>query len=75
YAEHFFRVINFPFYFKGEVYDPFETNTLSEQNFDFLFVDYAKSFIDALSLVKNKQPRTFIKQRMLNTLPRSYTHL
>ncbi|WP_390579901.1 CDP-glycerol glycerophosphotransferase family protein, partial [Staphylococcus pseudintermedius] len=73
YAEHFIRVINFPFYFKGEVYDPFETNTLSEQNFDFLFEDYAKSFIDALSRVKNKQTRTFIKQRMLNTLHNDFS--
>ncbi|HEC2195460.1 TPA: CDP-glycerol glycerophosphotransferase family protein [Staphylococcus delphini] len=73
YAQNFIRVTHFPFYFKGEVYDPFETNTLSEQNFDFLFEDYAKSFIDALSRVKNKQTRTFIKQRMLNTLHNDFS--
>ncbi|MEJ7541565.1 bifunctional glycosyltransferase/CDP-glycerol:glycerophosphate glycerophosphotransferase [Staphylococcus intermedius] len=73
YAENFIRVTNFPFYFKGEVYDPFETNTLSEQNFDFLFEDYAKSFIDALSRIKNKETRTFIKQRMFNTLHNDFS--
>ncbi len=73
YAEHFVRITNFPFYFKGEVYDPFETNTLSEQNFDFLFEDYAKSFVDALSRIKNKDTRAFIKQRMLNKLHNEFS--
>ena len=52
YVHNFVRITHFPFYFKGEVYDPFETNTLSEQSFDILFEDYVNSFIDALSRVK-----------------------
>ena len=36
YVNKFMRIFNFPFYFRGEVYDPFETVTLSEQSFDVL---------------------------------------
>ena len=45
YASHvdeFIRIFNFPFYYRGEVYDPFKGKVLSEQEFDILFVDYAK---------------------------------
>ncbi|AVP36241.1 bifunctional glycosyltransferase/CDP-glycerol:glycerophosphate glycerophosphotransferase [Staphylococcus felis] len=73
YANEFVRITKFPFYFKGEVYDPFETNTLSEQNFDILFEDYAKSFIDSLSRVKDSNVRYFIKKKMLEKLHTEFT--
>ena len=60
YVNKFIRILNFPFYFRGEVYDPFETLTLSEQNFDVLFEDYVRSFYDALERTSNKMTREFI---------------
>lgn len=44
YAEHFVRVFDFPFYYRGEVYDPFNGNTLSDQDFVLTFDDYVESF-------------------------------
>src|SRR5699024_4141153 len=43
YASHvkeFVRIFNFPFYHRGEIYDPFKTQTLTAQEFDILFKDY-----------------------------------
>lgn len=67
YASHvdeFVRVFNFPFYYRGEVYDPFKTQVLTEQEFDKLFVDYAKSFFDSLKRNKNKIHRKFLLDKM-----------
>ena len=55
YVNKFVRIFNFPFYFRGEVYDPFETLTLSEQNFDILFKDYVNSFYDAIKRATNQK--------------------
>ncbi|MEJ7443045.1 CDP-glycerol:glycerophosphate glycerophosphotransferase, partial [Staphylococcus warneri] len=60
YVNKFVRIFNFPFYFRGEVYDPFETLTLSEQNFDILFKDYVNSFYDAIKRATNPKVREFI---------------
>lgn len=72
YVNHFVRITQFPFYFKGEVYDPFETNTLSEQSFDVLFEDYVDSFIDALSRVKKGPVREFVKKKMIQKLHQDF---
>ncbi|MEQ6028833.1 bifunctional glycosyltransferase/CDP-glycerol:glycerophosphate glycerophosphotransferase [Staphylococcus saccharolyticus] len=64
YVNKFVRILNFPFYFRGEVFDPFETLTLSEQSFDVLFEDYVKSFYDALERTTNKDTREFIFGKM-----------
>lgn len=66
------RIFNFPFYFRGEVYDPFETVTLSEQSFDVLFEEYVKSFYDALERTSNKMTRTFIINKMENRISRDF---
>ncbi|MGJ5702126.1 bifunctional glycosyltransferase/CDP-glycerol:glycerophosphate glycerophosphotransferase [Staphylococcus equorum] len=67
YASHvneFIRIFNFPFYYRGEVYDPFKTKVLTEQEFDKLFVDYTKSFFDSLKRNKNKVHRKFLIDKM-----------
>ena len=72
YAEHFVEISNFPFYFRGEVYDPFNTTTLSEQHADFLFEDYCHSFSDALSRVHNNTLRQYIKRNMIMRLHQEF---
>ncbi|UZX47264.1 bifunctional glycosyltransferase family 2 protein/CDP-glycerol:glycerophosphate glycerophosphotransferase [Staphylococcus capitis] len=72
YVNKFMRIFNFPFYFRGEVYDPFETVTLSEQSFDVLFEEYVKSFYDALERTSNKMTRTFIINKMENRISRDF---
>jgi len=67
YASHvndFIRIFNFPFYYRGEVYDPFKTKVLTEQEFDKLFVEYTKSFFDSLKRNKNKVHRKFLIDKM-----------
>ncbi|WP_086429035.1 bifunctional glycosyltransferase/CDP-glycerol:glycerophosphate glycerophosphotransferase [Staphylococcus cornubiensis] len=72
YAERFIEISHFPFYFRGEVYAPFNTTTLSEQNSDFLFEDYCNSFIDAITRVHNNTLRQFIKQNMMMRLHQEF---
>ncbi|EGQ2711428.1 bifunctional glycosyltransferase family 2 protein/CDP-glycerol:glycerophosphate glycerophosphotransferase [Staphylococcus pseudintermedius] len=72
YAERFVEISHFPFYFRGEVYDPFNTTTLSEQNADVLFEDYCHSFSDALSRVQNNTLRQWIKQNMIIRLQQEF---
>ena len=64
YAEHFVRIVNFPFYYRGEVYDPFNGNTLSDQDFIDKFEDYTNSFFDAMQRTTNKEVKKFLVQRM-----------
>ncbi|MCP6652386.1 hypothetical protein NL518_30260, partial [Klebsiella pneumoniae] len=59
YAERFVRILGFPFYFRGEVYDPFETEQLTQQAFDQLFEDYADAYLHTVQKVKNKKVRQF----------------
>ena len=59
YAEHFVRVFDFPFYYRGEVYDPFNSNTLSDQDFVLTFDDYVESFFDAMQRTDNKKFKAF----------------
>ena len=54
------------------MYDPFETLTLSEQNFDVLFEDYVRSFYDALERTSNKMTREFIIYKMQNRIARDF---
>ncbi|EKH2191284.1 TPA: bifunctional glycosyltransferase family 2 protein/CDP-glycerol:glycerophosphate glycerophosphotransferase [Staphylococcus pseudintermedius] len=72
YAERFVEISHFPFYIRGEVYDPFNTTTLSEQNADVLFEDYCHSFSDALSRVQNNTLRQWIKQNMIIRLQQEF---
>ncbi|GGI43485.1 bifunctional glycosyltransferase/CDP-glycerol:glycerophosphate glycerophosphotransferase [Mammaliicoccus stepanovicii] len=64
YAERFVRVFDFPFYFRGEVYDPFYGNTLSDQDFIFTFGDYVKSFYDSMERTHNKKVKNFLIEKM-----------
>lgn len=64
YAEKFVRVLNFPFYFRGEVYDPFEGNALSSQDFIYTFEDYVNSYFDAISRTDNKKVKDFLTDKM-----------
>lgn len=72
YVNKFVRIFNFPFYFRGEVYDPFETLTLSEQNFDILFKDYVNSFYDAIKRATNPKVREFIVTKMGNKIANEF---
>ena len=55
YAERFVRITNFPFYYRGEVYDPFYGNTLSDQDFTNKFEDHVNSFFDAMQRTNDKR--------------------
>ncbi|WP_239739511.1 bifunctional glycosyltransferase family 2 protein/CDP-glycerol:glycerophosphate glycerophosphotransferase [Mammaliicoccus sp. P-M59] len=64
YVERFVRLRNFPFYFRGEIYDPFEGNTLSDQDFIFTFEDYVNSYLDSIKRTDNKEILNFLSQKM-----------
>lgn len=64
YVERFVRLFDFPFYYRGEVYDPFDGNTLSDQNFIFTFEDYVDSFFDSIQRTNNKRVIEFLKNKM-----------
>lgn len=64
YVERFVRLRNFPFYFRGEIYDPFEGNTLSDQDFIFTFEDYVNSYLYSIKRTDNKDILNFLSQKM-----------
>ncbi|MBO3076813.1 bifunctional glycosyltransferase family 2 protein/CDP-glycerol:glycerophosphate glycerophosphotransferase [Mammaliicoccus vitulinus] len=68
YVERFVRVFDFPFYFRGEVYDPFNGNTLSNQDFILTFEDYANSFFDSMNRTHNKKVKKFLVYKMKNEI-------
>ena len=55
YVNRFVRIFGFPFYYRGEVYDPFETEKLTAQDADELFEDYADSYLHTVQKTKNKK--------------------
>jgi hypothetical protein len=42
-------------YYRGEVYDPFYGNTLSDQDFTNKFEDHVNSFFDAMQRTNDKR--------------------
>lgn len=64
YAERFIRLFDFPFYYRGEIYDPFEGNTLSDQDFILTFEDYVNSYIDSVKRTNNKKVLNFLTHKM-----------
>jgi len=64
YVERFVRLFDFPFYYRGEVYDPFEGNTLSDQDFILTFEDYVNSYIDSVKRTNNKAVLSFLTHKM-----------
>jgi CDP-glycerol glycerophosphotransferase len=72
YAEKFVRVLNFPFYFRGEVYDPFEGNALSSQDFIYTFEDYVNSYFDAISRTDNKKVKDFLTEKMKSKIKNGF---
>ncbi|ORI03552.1 CDP-glycerol:glycerophosphate glycerophosphotransferase [Mammaliicoccus sciuri] len=64
YAERFVRLFDFPFYYRGEIYDPFEGNTLSDQDFILTFEDYVNSYIDSIQRTNNKKVLSFLTHKM-----------
>lgn len=64
YVERFVRLFDFPFYYRGEVYDPFEGNTLSDQDFILTFEDYVNSYIDSVKRTNNKTVLSFVTHKM-----------
>lgn len=72
YAEYFVRVFDFPFYYRGEVYDPFNSNTLSDQDFVLTFDDYVESFFDAMQRTDNKKIQSFLIDKMKNEIKQGF---
>ncbi len=64
YVNRFVRIFGFPFYYRGEVYDPFETEKLTEQDRDDLFEDYADSYLHTIQKTKNKKVKRFLTNKM-----------
>ncbi|MEN3966061.1 bifunctional glycosyltransferase family 2 protein/CDP-glycerol:glycerophosphate glycerophosphotransferase [Mammaliicoccus sciuri] len=64
YAERFVRLFDFPFYYRGEIYDPFEGNTLSDQDFILTFEDYVNSYMDSVKRTNNKKVLNFLTHKM-----------
>lgn len=75
YVERFVRLRNFPFYFRGEIYDPFEGNTLSDQDFIFTFEDYVNSYLDSIKRTNNKEILNFLSQKMKLEIKKGSIHL
>src|SRR5699024_6719733 len=72
YSNGFVRVSRFPFYIKGEVYDPFLKPRLSKQDFGIIFNDYVYSFSDSIQRAPLKENKRFIKSKMKNLLKYSF---
>lgn len=72
YANKFVRVSRFPFYIKGEVYDPFLKPTLSKQDFGVIFNDYVYSFSDSVKRASRQENKAFIRNKMKNLLKHSF---
>lgn len=72
YAERFVRILGFPFYFRGEVYDPFETEQLTQQSFDQLFEDYADAYLQTISKTKNKKVRQFMTKKLSSRIRKGF---
>ena len=72
YVNKFMRITNFSFYYRGEVYDPFDGKTLSEQDFDILFEDYVKMFYDAMARVTHKETKSFIINKLEQQIARDF---
>lgn len=72
YVNRFVRIFNFPFYYRGEVYHPFETEMLSEQDFDSLFEEYVESYLKQVEQSDNKQIRDFLDHKMLSKIKRDF---
>ncbi|MCU5745344.1 bifunctional glycosyltransferase family 2 protein/CDP-glycerol:glycerophosphate glycerophosphotransferase [Staphylococcus sp. SQ8-PEA] len=68
YVDRFVRLFGFPFYFRGELLDPFNTLQLTEQAFDLRFDDYLNSFYKSLKVAQYKENKEFMKQRMVKRL-------
>ncbi|WP_239700388.1 bifunctional glycosyltransferase family 2 protein/CDP-glycerol:glycerophosphate glycerophosphotransferase [Mammaliicoccus sp. D-M17] len=64
YVERFARIFDFPFYYRGEVYDPFEGNTLTDQEFILTFEDYVNSYFDSIERTDNKKVIHFLTNKM-----------
>ncbi|MDT3994478.1 CDP-glycerol:glycerophosphate glycerophosphotransferase, partial [Mammaliicoccus fleurettii] len=64
YVERFARIFDFPFYYRGEVYDPFEGNTLTDQEFILTFEDYVNSYFDSIERTDNKKVIHFLTDKM-----------
>ncbi|WP_251517191.1 MULTISPECIES: bifunctional glycosyltransferase/CDP-glycerol:glycerophosphate glycerophosphotransferase [Staphylococcus] len=71
YAETFVRVSRFPFYIRGEVYDPFLNPALSQQDFNIIFDDYVHSFFDSIQRAPSEN-QTFIKKKMATMFKQSF---
>lgn len=72
YANGFVRVSRFPFYIKGEIYDPFVKPALSKQDFGITFNDYVYSFSDSVQRAPLKENKVFIKNKMKNIYKHSF---
>lgn len=72
YVNRFVRIFDFPFYFRGEVYHPFETETLSEQDFDILFEEYVESYLKQVSQTDNKQIQGFLNHKMIAKIKKDF---
>lgn len=72
YVNKFMRITNFSFYYRGEVYDPFDGKTLSEQDFDILFEDYVKMFYDVMARVTHKETKSFIINKLEQQISRDF---
>lgn len=72
YAETFVYIEGIPFYFCGEIYDPFKTEKLRAQPFESVFPDYINAFKDAIQRVNRlnnkKSLKKFIIQHMVDKL-------
>ena len=72
YSNWFVRVSRFPFYIKGEIYDPFLKPALSKQEFGVVFNDYIYSFNDAIKRAPYKDNKKFITNKMKSLVMQSF---
>lgn len=72
YSNWFVRVSRFPFYIKGEIYDPFLKPALSKQEFGVVFNDYIYSFNDAIKRAPYKDNKEFITNKMKSLVMQSF---
>ncbi|QNR07489.1 bifunctional glycosyltransferase/CDP-glycerol:glycerophosphate glycerophosphotransferase [Macrococcoides canis] len=68
----FARIKNSGFYYRGEVYDPFNKPNLSRTEFNQMFTYYCKGYFDARSRTFDYRVKSFLDKKMIGRIKRYF---
>lgn len=71
-VENFARIKNSGFYYRGEVYDPFNKPNLSKMEFDIMFEQYIAQYFDNFNRSMDIRVKQFIDKKMVERIKRYF---